>query len=109
MNVYQYDGKKKNNLPLYVRHSGSVMAWECTAASVTESLQDHLWSEADQSASKCKKMMTPPKNSKSNTKVYQGKEEIRYFSTGQVSHQVTEHVFQWWKIKQKTDKPTKKA
>lgn len=58
MNVYQYDGKK-NNLPLYVRHS--VMAWECTAASVTESLQDHLWSEADQSASKCKKMMTPPK------------------------------------------------
>lgn len=36
------------------------MAWECTAASVTESLQDHLWSEADQSASKCKKNDDPP-------------------------------------------------
>lgn len=55
---------EKKKLPLYVRHSGSVMVWECTAASVTESLQDHLWSEADQSASKCKRMMTPPQKKK---------------------------------------------
>lgn len=77
MNVYQYDGKRKKT-PIICQTQ-----WQCYGLGVY-SCQCHyrITSEvykADQSASKCKRMMTPPKIPKVTQKCIKERKKLDIF------------------------------